>query len=76
MERVTKLSVLRSTFAAGDHVGALRIAAKFPRLGEHAVAITKAWAAYRNPQFYREIGHDPATLIEAGVDALREKYHL
>ncbi len=37
MERVTKLSVLRSTFAAGDHVGALRIAAKFPRLGEHAV---------------------------------------
>ncbi len=45
-------------------------------MGAVAVAITKAWAAYRNPQFYREIGHDPATLIEAGVDALREKYHL
>jgi hypothetical protein len=72
----TKLSKLKAAFAKGDHLAAIRIAANFPRLGDHQAAITRAWAAARNPNFYREIGQDPEALVLAGVDALREKYRL
>jgi len=72
----TKLAALKTAFAAGDQMGALRIAAKFPRLGDEATAITRAWAAYSNPEFYRQIGQDPDALIAVGVDALRDKYRL
>jgi len=72
----SKLARLKEAFAAGDTVGALRIAAKFPRLGDDAGPITRAWAAYSNPDFYRQIGQDPDALILAGADALRSKYNL
>ena len=72
----TKLARLRAAFAAGNTIEALRIAARFPRLGEQGSAIQRAWAAYSNPSFYRQIGHDPDLLIAAGVDALRDKYRL
>jgi hypothetical protein len=72
----TKLAKLRAAYAAGDHVGALRIAAKFPRLGGHREAITRGWAAHTNPAFYRELGHDPAALIAAGIAATVERYGL
>ena len=76
MPPTSKLARLRAAFAAGDTVTALRIAAKFPRLGDHAGPITRAWAAHSNPDFYRQLGHDPAALILAGIDALRDKYAL
>lgn len=73
---LSKLAQLKAAFAAGDTATALRIAAKFPRLGEHAGPITRGWAAYSNPDFYRQIGQDPHTLVAAGLDALRDKYRL
>jgi hypothetical protein len=73
---ISKLARLKAAFAAGHPLDALRIAAKFPRLGEHAGPITRAWAAHTNPEFYRQIGQDPALLIAAGIDALRDKYRL
>lgn len=72
----TKITRLRAAFSAGNIPAALRIAAKFPRLGDHAGPITRAWAAYSNPDFYRQIGQDPEALIVAGADALRDKYKL
>jgi hypothetical protein len=72
----TKLSKLKAAFAAGDFIGALRIAAKFPQLGAEKVAITTAWAAHQSPDFYREIGKDPTELIAAGIEALRARYDL
>jgi len=72
----TKLATLKRAFAAGNHADALRIAARFPRLGDETAAITRAWAAFSNPTFYRQLGHDPALLIATGIDALRDKYHL
>ncbi len=71
---MTKLQKLRDLLAKGDDIGALRIAAKFPRLGDAKEAITRAWAAHTNPDFYREIGQDPAALVAAGVRAVRARY--
>lgn len=70
----TKLSKLKACLAAGDGVGALRIAARFPQLGLHKEAITRAWAAYQNPQFYQDIGQDPAHLYQAGIAAIKARY--
>lgn len=72
----TKLSKLKAAWQRGDRVEALRIAAKFPRLGEHKEAIQRAWAAYQNPKFYQQIGRDPARLIKQGVEAMKERYDL
>jgi hypothetical protein len=71
-----KLDKLRDAAAAGDWAGALRIAARFPRLGEHATAITRAHQAMWNPAWSRQLGRDPAADVEAGIEALRERYRL
>lgn len=76
MTTETKLSKLKTAWAAGDHVGALRIAAAFPRLGAEKQAITQAWAAMQNPGFYRQIGKDPEELIGDGMQAMALKYGL
>lgn len=72
----TKLSQLKAKYASGDKIGALAIAAKFPRLGEFKEAIQKAWAAHKDPGFYRQIGQDPDALKEAGFKALEVSYGL
>lgn len=72
----TKLSQLRSAWSAGDQLGALRIAARFPSLGAEKRAIGQAWAAAQNPAFYRQLGHDPATLIQEGLEAMRDRWAL
>jgi hypothetical protein len=70
----TKLSKLKACMAAGDTIGALRIAAKFPNLGEHKEVITRAWAAHKNPDTYAAMGQDPALLVASGIKAIRERY--
>jgi hypothetical protein len=72
----TKLSQLKALWSAGDRVGALRIAAKFPSLGGEKTAITQAWAAASNPSFYRQIGRDPEQLVEDGLAAMVARYAL
>ena len=70
----TKLSKLRTAMAANDWHAALRIAARFQRLGEHTEPITRAWAAMTNRAFYEQLGHDPDSLVSAGIAALKSRY--
>lgn len=72
----TKLDGLRVAAAAGDWAQALRIAARFPQLGEHRNAIKTAHECIVHPGFYSQLGKDEAALIEAGKAALRDKYAL
>lgn len=67
---------IRAAADSGDWQEALRVAAKFPELGDHRDRIQKAWSANRNPDFYRELGRDPADLFADGVAALKERYGL
>lgn len=76
MMPVTKLSKLQAAAAADDWRGAMAIAAKFPVLGSHKAAIMGAWEAYTRPDFQRQLGRCPSKLIEAGIAALKEKYHV
>jgi hypothetical protein len=70
----SKLQRLKDALMQGDARTALKIAAYFPSLGEHKAAITRGWEACARPEMYRQMGRDPQTLIDAGVEALRERY--
>jgi hypothetical protein len=72
----TKLSKVRALLAAGDETAALRIVARFPRLGAEKEVITRGWAAHQNPDFYTALGFDPAELVRLAIAAVREKYGL
>ena len=72
----TKLQKLKECWNTGDMLGALRIAAKFPRLGAEKTAITRAWEASQRADFYRQIGRDPEELVNDGFAAMRTKWEL
>ncbi len=70
------LETIRERWAEGDKLGALNVARRYrPHLPEHTV-IQRGWAAYRNPDFYREIGHDPDVLLEDAFDTMAGFYDL
>jgi hypothetical protein len=70
----TKLSQLKAAMQAGNWRLALRIAARFQELGEHAAAIRRGHEAYTNPRFYLQLGRDLQALKEAGKRALIARY--
>lgn len=59
---------------AGDWPRAFSIASKFGRLGNQKEAITRAQTALHNPDFYKQLGQDPAAHIEAGKAAMRARF--
>jgi len=71
---VTKLSQVLAAMEKNDWELALRIAAKFPQLGDQKNAIRDGHEAFVRPQFYRQLGKDPAALIERAKLALTERY--
>ena len=72
----TKIGDLKAAAAAGDWESAIRIAAKFPRLGSYRSAILDGHLALTNPRFLSEIGKNPNDCIEAAKKALILAYRL
>lgn len=72
----TKLSGVVRAADAGDWRRAILLAAKFGDLGTQRNAILSAREAINRPDFQRQLKRDPATLIAAGVSALKERYRL
>ena len=70
----TKIEKLRVMMASGEWRDALKLASSWPRLGTHKTRIERGWAAFRSPEFYRDIGKDPDELIRDGIAALVERY--
>lgn len=74
MKTKTKVNVLREHMDAGRWAEAIRIAAKFPQLGDERGAILDAHLAYTNPAFCRGVRKDPDALLAAGIAALQARY--
>lgn len=72
----TKLEKLKSLLANGDEVGALRIAARFPDLGEHKEDITRGWAAHTCPKLYEQMGDNPQELFRLAITAIKQRYNI
>jgi len=70
----TKLSVVKDHMASQRWQDAIRIAARFPQLGEQRSAILDAHTAYTNPRWSLGLGHDLAALKEAGRLALIARF--
>ncbi len=75
MTPTTKSSAIRAAIAAQDWRRALSLASRLPRLDKHRVAILDGHGAFVRPDWYRQIGKDTGTLIDAGIAALRERFH-
>lgn len=76
MESARKLDAVLDAMRADNWPEAIRLAAKFPRLGAEAKDIMRAQEALARPAFQRQLGRDPAQLIEAGKAALLRRYAL
>lgn len=70
----SKLDQIAVLMKTGKWEEALKMAAKFQDLGDHAKPITQGANALANPDFYRQIKKDPAALVAAGIQALKERY--
>jgi hypothetical protein len=71
---MTKLEQVKQAYANGNYKDALRIAAKFPQLGDERKAITLASECFSNPRFYQQVGVNIDQTINDGVKALAGKY--
>jgi len=70
----TKLSKVKAAMDAGNWQEAIRLAAKFPQLGDHRGAILDAQMAYSNPRFLLQLKKDPEAVKAAGKAALLARY--
>src|SRR5438046_1449488 len=66
-----KISQLKAAMRARNWELALRIAARFPRLGEHKAAIVRAHEAYSHGRFYEQLGQDPRRAAAAAANRKR-----
>jgi hypothetical protein len=70
----TKLARIRQAMQVGDWDAAIKLAARFQRLGPQDEAIKRAANAINNPSFYIQLGQDPERLKQAGIAALKERF--
>jgi hypothetical protein len=73
MEMTKKTRLLRH-MAAEDWPAALKVAATFSELGKHRDAIQRAHQANIRPEWARQMRRDPDADVEAGIEALRQRY--
>ena len=71
-----KSDKIRAVWAAGDRIGALRIAARFFDRSADTKILKRGMDAYNNPDFYRQLGKDPEQLMAAAFELLVKKFPL
>jgi len=69
-----KIDALLAYMRSDNWQRALRLAASFPRLGEHKGAIVRAHEVLAHPGFYSQLGFDETSILHEGIAALRARY--
>jgi hypothetical protein len=71
-----KSDLVRAARAAGDRIGALRIAARFFDRSIDTRTFKRGIDAYNNPSFYRQTGKEPnyQQLITAALELLAKRF--
>lgn len=70
----TKTAQIREAWAAGDKLGALRIASRFGDQSGDTKAMKRGWDAHQNPDFYRQVGKNPDELVEKAFAVIERKF--
>ena len=78
VHRVTlsKTDKVRAAWAAGDRIGALRIAARFFDRSEATKKFKRGMDAHNHPQFYRQLGKNPELLVADALELLEKRLNL
>ena len=71
-----KTDQIRTAWAAGDQMGALRIAAHFFDRSDATKAFQRGMNAYNHPQFYRQLGKEPQEVVTAALEILAKRFDL
>ena len=72
----SKTDRIRTAWAAGDQIGALRIAARFFDRSFETRTFKRGMAAYNNPGFYRQLGKDPAQIVAGALHVMAKRFSL
>jgi hypothetical protein len=71
-----KTDQIRTAWAAGDQIRALRIAVWFFDRSADTKAFKRGMDAYNHPGFYQQLGKDPEQLTAASLELLAKKFSL
>jgi hypothetical protein len=71
-----KSDQIRAAWAAGDQIGALRVAARFFDRSANTKTFKRGIDAYNNPGFYRQLGKDPEHIVRGALDVLAKRFDL
>jgi hypothetical protein len=72
----SKSDQIRDAWAAGDHIGALRIAARFFDRSADTKTFKRGMSARNHPTFYHQLGQEPAQIVKDALEVLAERFHL
>ena len=73
---MSKCSKIREAWAAGDRIGALRIAARFFDRREDTQIFKRGMDAHNHPDFYRQLRQDPDQMTADALHLLARKFNL
>ena len=76
MKRVCKTDQIRTAWAAGDQIGALRIAAQFFDRSAATKTFQRGMDANNHPGFYTQIGKETQGLLAAALALLQKRFDL
>jgi hypothetical protein len=71
-----KVDKIRAAWAAGDQIGALRIAARFFDRSAATLTFKRGMDAHNNPSFYQQLGKSPDQLTASALVLLAKKFRL
>jgi hypothetical protein len=72
----TKLDQVRAAWMRGDRIGALRIASRFHDRSDATKLFQRGMQAHLHPEFFRQIGRDPAALTAEALRVMAAKFRL
>ena len=72
----SKTDKIRAAWAAGDRIGALRIAARFFDRSDATKPFKRGMDAHNHPQFYRQLGKNPEFLVADALELLEKRLYL
>jgi hypothetical protein len=71
-----KVDQIRELWAAGDQIGALRIAARFFDRSNDTLTFKRGMCEHNNPGFYRQLGVGPHEIIANALNVLAHRFGL
>jgi hypothetical protein len=76
MIRVCKTDQIRTAWASGDRIGALRIAAQFFDRSNETMTFKRGMDAFNYADFYRQLGEEPQEVVAAALELLARRFNL